>query len=84
MLDLQSFCVKCLELHYEKNKHPIYLNIKDTPKPKTVEDGQEITRLAIGLEGGATFLHLSEEKNKVDYRYYKKLDINIYNNKKKK
>ena len=40
--------------------------------------------LGIGLEGGATFLHLSEEKNNVDYRYYKKLDINIYNNKKKR
>lgn len=40
--------------------------------------------LGIGLEGGATFLHVSEEKNNVNYRYYKKLNINVYNNKKKR
>lgn len=39
--------------------------------------------LGIGLEGGATFLHLAEEKNKVFYRKLKKIKINIYDIKNK-
>lgn len=39
--------------------------------------------LGINLNGGATFLHVLEEKNKVSYRYKKKINVNIYNNKKK-
>ncbi len=40
--------------------------------------------LGIGLNGGATFLHVAEEINKVNYRHYKKININIFDRKKKR
>ena len=58
-----NVCLKCLvgvcvdnlhtQQHFEQTTHNLYLNIKCKEKQIPKERKQEITRLAIGLEGGA-------------------------------
>ena len=57
---LQGFCEKNnhTQEHFNKTNHPVYLNIKATPKAKEFQESQQITRLAIGVEGGAKSIQI--------------------------
>lgn len=81
---IHSVCIlgpeKNIPIHYSKSSFGRGSTWEWLCKSKNVIN----ISLGIGLNGGATFLHVAEETNKVNYRYYKKININIFDSKKKK
>jgi len=55
---LQGFCDSNgnshTQEHFQNTSHPLYVHIKSTAQEQSSEDQKEITKLAIGVEGGAT------------------------------
>ena len=65
---LQCFCVENnhSQEHFEKTGYPLYLNIKKVEKaqPERAEQ-KEITKLAIGTEGGANNPYFNKEYDEI-------------------
>ena len=47
-----GFCCEHISAHTQQHKHPLFLRITSTPRA-AAEEKIEITKLAIGVEGGA-------------------------------
>jgi len=58
-----NVCLRCLQgfcsdlghsrHHYEQSNHPLALNIRKIPIEPEADESKKITKLAIGVEGGA-------------------------------